>query len=238
MAKISNYTTIVLTGGYGTRLSELVPDRPKILAPIGDKPFLTYFLDWFSRSSGDTSQLILATGHMHDQILDFTQRNALSLEISFESIPVGTLGAIFNACHMINNDHILILNGDTIFDFDFQIMFRKYLALMRPLLLLKSRTNEFNDKGYVIHNERSLWVDSDSTHFSLGAFFISREYILSLLNNNFSDYQTKKYMIDSDLLSLIQPTPFVTTTHYFIDIGTPPDFINAQKEIPSMYPHL
>ena len=45
-------------------------------------------------------------------------------------------------------------------------------------------------------------------------------------------------MIDSNLLSFIQPTPFVTTTRYFIDIGTPSDFINAQKEIPSIYPHL
>ena len=79
----------------------------------------------------------ITTGYMHDKILDYTQNNALSLEISFESIPVGTLGAILNACQMINNDHILILNGDTIFEFDFHIMYRKYLALMRPLLSLK-----------------------------------------------------------------------------------------------------
>ena len=55
MSSFPHYTTIVLTGEFGTRLSSVVPDQPKILAPIGNTPFLTYFLEWFSNSSGDLS---------------------------------------------------------------------------------------------------------------------------------------------------------------------------------------
>ena len=31
---------IILTGGLGTRLRSLVSSVPKVMAPIGDKPFL------------------------------------------------------------------------------------------------------------------------------------------------------------------------------------------------------
>ena len=169
MAKIPNYTTIVLTGGYGTRLSELVPDRPKILAPIGDKPFLTYFLEWFSRSSGDPSQLILATGYMHDKILDYTQKNALSLEISFESIPVGTLGAILNACQMINNDHILI--RDTV--------------------------RKFADENGLVVNDYKISNLKQNDIFSEGLvkqIFLTRNGDINLLTNN---TLTKSFLIST-----------------------------------------
>ena len=36
---------LVLAGGFGTRLKKIVSSVPKPLAPIGDKPFLYYFLN-------------------------------------------------------------------------------------------------------------------------------------------------------------------------------------------------
>ena len=120
--------------------------------------------------------MILATGYMHDRVNNFVSDARLDLKVSYESHPIGTLGAIFNALPMVNNDHILVLNGDTIFDFNFNLMFTKYLAAKRPLLLLKPRTNHFTYPGYIINGDYSLWVNCDSTHFSLGAFFISRPY--------------------------------------------------------------
>ena len=172
MSNFPHYTTIVLTGGFGTRLSSVVPDQPKILAPIGNTPFLTYFLEWFSNSSGDLSDIILATGYLHDQITKFVHDNILNLRISREISPIGTLGAILNALEMVNHDHILILNGDTLFNFNFKLMLSEYLAYLNPLLLLKSRIECSLDKGYIIKNQNCGLPQSYS--FSLGAFFISK----------------------------------------------------------------
>jgi D-glycero-alpha-D-manno-heptose 1-phosphate guanylyltransferase len=36
---------IVLAGGLGTRLKQVVPDLPKSLAPIAGRPFMSYLLD-------------------------------------------------------------------------------------------------------------------------------------------------------------------------------------------------
>ena len=49
-----------------------------------------------------------------------------------EISPIGTLGAILNALEMVNHDHILILNGDTLFNFNFKLMLSEYLAYLNP----------------------------------------------------------------------------------------------------------
>ena len=39
-----NKEVIILAGGFGTRLKEVINDVPKCLAPINEKPF--YFINW------------------------------------------------------------------------------------------------------------------------------------------------------------------------------------------------
>ena len=54
------YTAIILSGGLGTRLYNLVTDVPKPLAPINNRPFLEYLLDyWIER---DVTHFILSVG--------------------------------------------------------------------------------------------------------------------------------------------------------------------------------
>ena len=37
---------VILAGGMGTRLSQVVKDIPKPMAPVNGKPFLFFVLDW------------------------------------------------------------------------------------------------------------------------------------------------------------------------------------------------
>ena len=61
-------TAVVLAGGLGTRLRSVVSDRPKVLADVCGRPFITYLLDVLA-SSG-VSEVVLATGHLANQIED------------------------------------------------------------------------------------------------------------------------------------------------------------------------
>lgn len=50
--KIADINVVILCGGLGTRLKPVVADKPKILAPIRNRPFLDIFwptLEIFSR---------------------------------------------------------------------------------------------------------------------------------------------------------------------------------------------
>ena len=42
---------IVLAGGFGTRLREVVPDLPKPMAPVAGRPFLDILLTALARNS-------------------------------------------------------------------------------------------------------------------------------------------------------------------------------------------
>ena len=48
MCKRRKLSIIILAGGFGKRLSKSIGGNPKILAPIGDKAFLFYFLKWIN----------------------------------------------------------------------------------------------------------------------------------------------------------------------------------------------
>ena len=41
---------LILAGGLGTRLRSVVPDTPKVLAPVLGKPFLFWLLDKLYKS--------------------------------------------------------------------------------------------------------------------------------------------------------------------------------------------
>ena len=57
-------TAIILSGGLGTRLRSAVPELPKPLAPIGNRPFLEYLLDYWIEQGVD--HFILSVGYRHD----------------------------------------------------------------------------------------------------------------------------------------------------------------------------
>ena len=60
---------IILAGGFGTRLSHIISDVPKPMAPIKGKPFLETILnDCFNQGF---TRLILAVGYKSEVIINY-----------------------------------------------------------------------------------------------------------------------------------------------------------------------
>jgi D-glycero-alpha-D-manno-heptose 1-phosphate guanylyltransferase len=112
-------TAIVLAGGLGTRLRETVPDWPKPMAPVVDKPFLTYLLDYWIGQGID--HFVLSVGYRHEAILDTygAAYRGVRLDYAIETEPLGTGGALrLAARHCPVGQGFLLLNGDTFFAVD------------------------------------------------------------------------------------------------------------------------
>ena len=45
MSNLDDLTAIILAGGKGTRLQSIINDRPKVMAPVKQTPFLFILLD-------------------------------------------------------------------------------------------------------------------------------------------------------------------------------------------------
>jgi D-glycero-alpha-D-manno-heptose 1-phosphate guanylyltransferase len=106
---------IVLAGGLGTRLRSAVPELPKCLAPVRGRPFIAYVTDYF-RQQG-IEKFIFALGYKSDYFDDFFRESFPDggYAVSLEKEPLGTGGAIRQACTVAAGRTVLILNGDTFF---------------------------------------------------------------------------------------------------------------------------
>jgi len=106
-------TALVLAGGLGTRLRPALADTPKVLAPVGDRPFLLRLLTWLQRSG--LRRVVLCTGHMAEQVEAAVAAGIDGLEISCapEPSPLGTGGALRRAVLGLPDPRVLALNGDS-----------------------------------------------------------------------------------------------------------------------------
>jgi NDP-sugar pyrophosphorylase family protein len=110
---LAEVTAAILAGGRGTRLSAAVADRPKPLAPVQGRPFVTYLLDQLGRAG--LREVVLLTGFMAEVVqatLGDTYAD-LRLRYSVEREPLGTGGALRQALPLLTSPSVLVLNGDS-----------------------------------------------------------------------------------------------------------------------------
>lgn len=109
---------VVLCGGLGTRLQDIIDDRPKPMAEINGKPFLDILIEYVARYG--FVRFILCTGYKGDFIRRHyeNKKGRLIFFISEEDQPLGTAGAIKNAETFIESDTFLVLNGDSLCEID------------------------------------------------------------------------------------------------------------------------
>jgi len=126
---------IILAGGKGTRLSGVVPNLPKPMAPIAGKPFLHYLLQ--SLEQQGFTRAILSIGYRAADIRNgFVQWDG-PLEIVFceELEPLGTGGAIRAALHTAQSDPVFVINGDTFATIDYGAMLQQHCTTESALSL-------------------------------------------------------------------------------------------------------
>lgn len=136
MSGFSECTAYVLAGGLGTRLSRVVPDRPKALAEVLGRPYVFHLLDRLARAG--LRRVVLCTGHLAGQLeraLGGTYRG-LDLLYSREDEPLDTAGALRLAAQRHPAGCLLALNGDSLSDADLPAFHAWFLDSGLPAALL------------------------------------------------------------------------------------------------------
>jgi D,D-heptose 1,7-bisphosphate phosphatase len=113
----------ILIGGKGSRLRDAVHDTPKPLLEVCGRPFVEHVMINLRRF-GFTEFLLLADYHssvVQDHYSDndrFANELGANIRVIVEPSPLGTGGALLNAKEHLA-DEFLVLNGDSIFDFNY-----------------------------------------------------------------------------------------------------------------------
>lgn len=124
-------TALILCGGLGTRLRQVVPDVPKPMAPVAGRPFLEHILLYW-RAQG-IRRFILAAGYKGDVIRRHFGSSWAGAAIEYvnEDTPLGTGGAVAHALRsgvFAEDAEVLLLNGDTWFRGSLEVLQRDAAA--------------------------------------------------------------------------------------------------------------
>ena len=111
-------TAYILAGGFGTRLRQVVSDRPKVMAEVLGRPFLFHILDRLARLG--IAKAVICTGYLAGQLEAAVGPTYRGLELCFsrEDTPLGTGGALRLAMSRHPAELALALNGDSLVEAD------------------------------------------------------------------------------------------------------------------------
>lgn len=103
---------VILCGGKGKRLRSIVNDRPKSMSEFGERPFLSWLMEYAANFG--IKKFILCVGYKGRYIKEYYKTASLPWKIlcSAEKALLGTGGAIRKAQHLIGTDNFLVMNGD------------------------------------------------------------------------------------------------------------------------------
>src|SRR4051812_2763939 len=140
---------VVLAGGMGTRLRPVVADRPKVLAPVAGRPFLTYLLDQIADAG--IQRVVLSTGYLAEQFAEVIGDRYRNIQIAYahEDQPLGTGGAIRFACGFTDADQLLVMNGDSYCDADLSEYIDWHLAGRHQVSLMLAKVIDTSRYGSV-----------------------------------------------------------------------------------------
>lgn len=220
---------IVLAGGFGTRLSHVIKDVPKPMAPVAGKPILEYILADLVEHG--VTRIVLAVHYKKECIMNYFGDRFQGAEIlySVEETPLFTGGAIKKALGLCNDSHVWIINGDTYFEVSLRDMCPTGAEENKKAVIAVKEMQNFSRYGKVDVGEDHLVTafhekaPCDKGFINGGIYCLQR----SALNG-----YPEKFSLENDCFPKLLETGNIyafESDGYFIDIGIPEDYYKAQE---------
>lgn len=233
-------TAIVLAGGLGTRLRSVLQDLPKPMAPIGERPFLSYLLH--SLEAYGIEETILSVGYRREAIVEHYGESygRMRLRYAVEEEPLGTGGGIYLACRMTDDEDVLILNGDTLFDVNLKSLVAAHFNSTAAITLSLKPMRDFDRYGTVeLDEEERILAFHEKKPCTEG---LINGGVYALRNDLWHRIaKAERFSFEKDVLErYLDVLDFrgYVSGGYFIDIGIPEDYARAQVELPALFPDV
>jgi D-glycero-alpha-D-manno-heptose 1-phosphate guanylyltransferase len=222
---------LLLVGGMGTRLRSVVPNAPKPMATVGERPFLELLVQQLSRQN--IRQLVMCTGYRAEDIerhLGDGHSFGVKIEYSRELSPLGTGGAVkFAEPFLHGSSDFLVLNGDSFMEIDFQrlVQFHRELGGVASLAVFRTRnemrygTVQTRTGGLVTGFAEKTNAEPNDL-VNAGVYLFNKEILDHIPDGPCS--------LERDVFPKLLPRGIYAHEQQgmFIDIGTPEDYALAQ----------
>jgi mannose-1-phosphate guanylyltransferase len=228
---------LILAAGRGKRMRPLTDKIPKVMLPVGRKPFLAYLIEYLKKQG--INEFILAVCWKKEKIKNYFgdgKKFGVEIVYSEEKKLSDTAGAIKNAENLIKNKNIIILNGDSFVDIDIKKMLKFHKEKKSPITMAVYKTKNPGRYGEVIIDENDIVVrfkekaKTKRENFINAGVYIFQKKILKNFPKN------KKLSLEKDIFpNLAGKIAAFKTKGYFIDIGTQEDYKKLKKEFKKIW---
>ena len=233
---LASIDVAVLAGGLGTRLRPVLGATPKILAPIGGRPFFDHLLAWLRRFGA--RRIVLCLGFGADPVLAHVAKHprpGLEIVPSLETEPLGTAGALRLALPHLCSDPVLVMNGDTFVDADldaFVAAHRQHRAAASILCATVPSTARYgrldiDDAGLIRGFREKDPADTRPGPINAGLYLFSQAWLAGFARGTGAS-------LERDVFAAAAPGTFhaiAATGSTFLDFGTPESFAEAEQVI-------
>ena len=220
---------IILAGGKGTRLRKYVKNKPKPLVKIGKSSILEKIINHLSKYQ--FRKIFIITGYKSDPIyrkfnnkyINFNQIICLK-----EKVAMGTGGYIKKNINKFTSS-FYVVNADSFCDFNF-IEFEKIKlrTSLGKIVLTKNENYSKNKKlNNLSINKNKIIIEANINKLmNAGIYLLKKKCFTRKLNKNYISLET------DIILPLIKNRKILgyLNDNFFIDIGTPSNYLKAQSE--------
>ena len=232
---------IILAGGLGKRLRSVVSDVPKPMANICGKPFLHYLLEFYN-SSLNKVEFFISIGYKKEIIKNYFGSKFYNSNINYveETSPLGTGGALVRVMNEyefeFKKNPFLLVNGDSFIEYNINKMFKTHLNNRADITICTMIANEHDRYATIKFNEKTKSVtEFNSKKGKVGDLANGGVYLINptdlfkkLLNCNRDNFSFETDFLENYVEKLFIQS--FKTKGYFIDIGVPKDYLNAQQK--------
>ncbi len=214
---------VVLLGGKGTRLGNLVEDTPKPMLDVNGKPFLYYLVDLLKKQG--FKDFLFLSCHNNEVIKNyFKDGKEFGVNIRHAvDIPYGTGGNLVTDLDKINGDEFILINGDTIFNIDLDLLIKKHKSKKAVNSIALKKVFGADRSGVVELDENEKIVNfSEKKRTREEVLINGGVYILN--KKSLENFEKKKFIsLEKEIFPKIELYGFEINGK-FIDIGTPESY--------------
>lgn len=226
---------VLMAGGLGTRLRPLTENTPKPMLTVGPKPILETIIASFSRYG--FKRFLISVNYKGEQIKKyFGKGEKLSVEIDYvtESKRLGTAGAL-SLIEEQPKYPFIVMNGDLLTGLNFEHLLNYHVQAKSDATMCV-RDYEFQVPFGVVKTRGAQITqieEKPSHHFYVNAgIYVLQPSILDLVpKESFYDMPT----LFHDLITKKKKVCSFPVKEYWIDIGQPAEFEQAQVEYQEIF---
>lgn len=218
---------ILLAGGLGTRLREVVVDRPKPMALIKGKPFIEYVIH--ELMAYGITDIVFAIGYKGAVIEEYFGDGSefgITVHYAYEEELLGTAGAIKHAGAYVTEDEFLVLNADTFYQIDYVQLFRLKKERSMDMALVLREVSDVSRYGRVVLEDQMLTAFNEKSSKPKPGYINGGIYLMN--RNLLSEIPDGKVSLENQMMPLwlkqSKRLGGMVAEGYFIDIGIPEDY--------------